>query len=46
MVVAKTASRISHDFELDPHGVSVVLSYRERIDRLEEEIRSLRARLG
>lgn len=46
MVVAKTASRIRHDFELDPHAVSVVLSYRERIERLEEELRSLRAQSG
>jgi hypothetical protein len=46
MVVAKKASRIRHDFDLDPHGVSVVLSYRERIEDLEAEIRSLRAQLG
>jgi len=46
LVVAKKASRIRHDFELDPYGVSVVLSYLERIGRLEEEIRALRAQLG
>jgi chaperone modulatory protein CbpM len=46
LVVAKKASRIRHDFELDPHGVSVVLSYLERIRRLEDEIRALRAQLG
>jgi hypothetical protein len=46
LVVAKTASRIRHDFELDPYGVSVVLSYLDRIERLEAEIRALRARLG
>jgi chaperone modulatory protein CbpM len=46
LVVAKAASRIRHDFELDPYGVSVVLSYVERIGRLEEEIRALRAQLG
>jgi len=45
LVVAKTASRLRRDFELDPHGVSVVLSYIERIERLEAEIRALRARL-
>ena len=44
--VVKKASRLRHDFELDPHGVSVVLRYLERIAELEEEIRSLRARLG
>ena len=46
LAVAKTASRIRHDFELDPHAVSVVLCYVERIERLEEELRALRAKLG
>ncbi len=46
LVVAKAASRIRHDFDLDPYGVSVVLSYVERIGRLEDEIRALRAQLG
>jgi vacuolar-type H+-ATPase subunit B/Vma2 len=46
LVVAKTASRIRRDFELDPHGVSVVLSYLERIERLEAELRALRAQRG
>ena len=46
LVVARTASRIRNDFELDPYGVSVVLSYLERIERLEDEIRALRAQLG
>jgi len=46
LAVAKTASRIRHDFELDPHAVSVVLCYVERIQRLEEELRALRAHRG
>ena len=46
LAVAKTASRIRHDFELDPHAVSVVLCYVERIQRLEDELRALRAKLG
>ena len=46
LAVAKTASRIRHDFELDPHAVSVVLCYVERIHRLEEEVRALRAQRG
>ena len=46
LVVARTASRLRHDFELDPHGVSVVLGYVERIEQLEAELRALRARLG
>ena len=44
--VARTASRIRHDFELDAHAVSVVLGYLERIERLEAEIRTLRAQRG
>ena len=46
LVVARTASRIRHDFELDPYGVSVVLCYLERIRGLEDEIRALRAKVG
>ncbi len=46
LVVARTVSRLRHDFELDAHGVSVVLSYVERIRELEAEIRKLRAQLG
>jgi uncharacterized protein (UPF0335 family) len=37
---------LRREYELDPYGVSVVLSYCERIERLEAEIRALRARLG
>jgi chaperone modulatory protein CbpM len=44
--VVRIASRLRHDFELDPHGVSVVLCYVERIERLEAEVRTLRAQLG
>ena len=46
LVVARTASRLRHDFELDSHAVSVVLGYVERIERLEAEIRALRSRHG
>ncbi len=46
LVVARTASRLRHDFELDAHGVSVVLSFVDRIEALESELRALRARLG
>ncbi len=46
ITVVRTASRLRHDFELDPHGVSVVLCYVERIERLEAEVRTLRAQLG
>jgi hypothetical protein len=44
LLVARTASRIRHDFDLDPHGVSVVLSFLDRIEALETELRALRAR--
>ena len=43
LTIVKTASRIRHDFELDPHAVSVVLCYVERIERLEAELRALKA---
>jgi chaperone modulatory protein CbpM len=46
IMVARSASRIRHDFELDPHAVSVVLGYLERIERLEMELRRLRAQHG
>ena len=46
LVVARTVSRLRHDFELDAYGVSVVLSYVERIRELEDEVRKLRAQLG
>lgn len=46
LAVAKAASRIRHDFELDPHAVSVVLCYVERIQRLEAELSALRAHRG
>jgi chaperone modulatory protein CbpM len=44
--VARTASRIRHDFELDAHAISVVLGYIDRIERLEAELRRLRAQRG
>ena len=46
LAVAKTASRIRHDFELDAHAVSVVLCYVERIRNLEDELRAVRAQRG
>ena len=46
LVVARTVAHLHHDFELDAHAVSVVLSYVERINELEAEVRRLRALLG
>ena len=44
--VARTASRLRRDFELDAHSLSVVLQYVQRIETLEAELRALRAQLG
>ena len=43
VVIARTAQRLSRDFELDAHALSVVLRLFERIDALEAEVRALRA---
>ena len=45
LVVARTARRLRDDFELDAHGVALLLVFAERIRRLEEELRDLQARL-
>ncbi len=45
LVVVRKARRLQHDFELDTHAVTVVLRYLERIEALEAQLRSLRARL-
>jgi chaperone modulatory protein CbpM len=46
LLVARRASRLRRDFDLDPHGVSVLLSFVDRIESLEAELRMLRARVG
>jgi chaperone modulatory protein CbpM len=46
LMIARRASRLRRELDLDAHGVSVVLSYLERIEGLERELRALRARLG
>ena len=45
LTVARTARRLREDFELEPHGVALLLGFMDRIRRLEEELRELRARL-
>ncbi len=45
LVVARSARRLRRDFELDPHGVALVVTLLERVRDLEEELRDLRARL-
>ena len=45
ITVARTARRLREDFELEPHGVALVLAYLERIHELEDALRDLRAQL-
>jgi len=46
VVVARTAGRLRRDFELDAHSLSVVLSFVQRVEALEAELRALHARQG
>jgi len=46
LLVARKVARLRNDFELDTHAVAVVLSYLERIETLEAQLRELRARQG
>ncbi|MGH8800640.1 MAG: chaperone modulator CbpM [Casimicrobiaceae bacterium] len=43
--IARTARRLRDDFELEPHGVAVLLAYVDRIRELESQLRALHARL-
>jgi chaperone modulatory protein CbpM len=45
ITIARTARRLRDDFELEPHGVAVLLAYLERIRELEAQLRALQARL-
>jgi hypothetical protein len=45
ITIARTARRLREDFELEPHGVALLLAYIDRIRDLEEELRHLQARL-
>lgn len=40
---ARLAERLHRDFELDANALAIVLSYIERIEELEQELRALRA---
>ena len=46
LMVARKVRRLRNDFELDTHAVAVILSYLERIETLEAQLRELRARSG
>jgi chaperone modulatory protein CbpM len=43
--IARTAHRLRVDFELEPHAVSLLLAYLDRIRELEAQVRTLRAQL-
>ena len=45
IVAARAACRLRDDFELDTHGLAVVLSLLERVHELEHELQRLHARL-
>ena len=45
ITVARTARRLREDFELEVHGVALVLAYLDRIHDLEAQLCALRAQL-
>ena len=45
LTVARAARRLREDFELEPHGVALLLAFIDRIRQLEAELRLLQARL-
>jgi chaperone modulatory protein CbpM len=45
LVVARSASRLRRDFDLDPQGLALAVALLERVRDLEEQLRDLRARI-
>jgi len=45
LVTVRAAYRLRASFDLDPHGIALVISLLDRIHGLEEELGSLRAQL-
>jgi chaperone modulatory protein CbpM len=45
LVVARSASRLRRDFDLDPQGLALAIALLERVHDLEEQLRELRARI-
>ena len=45
LVVARSASRLRRDFELEPQGLALAVTLLERVRDLEEQLRDLRARI-
>jgi len=45
VIAARTACRLRHDFDLDLHGLALILIYLDRIHDLEAQLQDLRAKL-
>ena len=45
ITIARTARRLREDFELEVHGVALLLAYLDRIHDLEAQLCALRAQL-
>jgi len=45
IMIARSARRLREDFELEPHGVALLLAYLDRIHDLEAQLCALRAQL-
>ena len=46
VVLARTASRLQRELDLDAHALAIVMRFIERVHALECEVRKLRARVG
>jgi chaperone modulatory protein CbpM len=46
VVSVRKAARLCHDLELDPSSMALVVSFLERIQELESQVRRLRAQAG
>jgi hypothetical protein len=44
-MTVRTACRLRKDFDLEPHGVALVVTLLDRVHALEAEVRDLRAKL-
>jgi hypothetical protein len=44
ITVARTAYRLRHDFDLEPHALALVVKFNARIAELEAQLGALRAR--
>jgi chaperone modulatory protein CbpM len=46
VLTVKMARRLRDDFQLEPHSLALTLTLLNRINSLEEELQTLRSRLG